>query len=111
MNDEYKRIDRIASVIQAEVARLVQFELRDPHLGLVTITEAKVSPDLSCATIYFTVHDKEKVAETAKALKRASKFLRRQLARNIKLRRTPELKFYYDETLDQGERISRLLDE
>lgn len=101
-----RRIERYAGQLVKEVSELVSEELTDPRLGFVTITQAEVSADLSLATIYFTVHggEKEKNASLA-ALISARKYLRAELGRRIRAKRVPELRFEYDDSIDQGMKI------
>jgi len=85
-------------------------EVRDPGVGLVTLTRVKVSPDLQVARIYYTqMGDEKEQKQTAKALERASPFLRRQLAARLSLRRVPELHFHFDKSVGHQDRIERVL--
>lgn len=84
--------------------------MRDPRVGMLTITSVDVSPDLSHAKVFFTLLQREKLEETLVGLKRSSGFLRSQLARRLKLYTTPELRFAYDESVERGDRLSRLID-
>jgi ribosome-binding factor A len=104
------RPQRLGDLIQREVAELIRLEMRDPRVGMLTITSVDVSPDMSHAKVFFTLLEKEKLPETLAGLKRSAGFLRSQLARRIKMYTTPELRFEYDETVEQGDRISRLID-
>ena len=104
------RPQKLGDQIQREISDLVQRELRDPRVGMVTITSVDVSPDLSHAKVFFTLLEKEKLADTLAGLKRSAGFLRTQLARRIKLYTTPELRFVYDESVERGDRLSRLID-
>ena len=88
----------------------MQRELRDPRVGMLTITGVDVSPDLSHAKIFFTILDKQNLQTTLAGLKRSSGFLRSQLARRIKLYTTPELRFVYDESVERGDHLSRLIE-
>src|SRR3954464_3743864 len=88
---------KVGDQIQREISDLVQRELRDPRVGMVTITSVDVSPDLSHAKVFFTIFEKDKLQDTLKGLQRAAGYLRTQLARRIKLYTTPELRFVYDE--------------
>src|SRR5581483_635378 len=99
------RPQKLGDQIQRELSDLLQRELRDPRVGMVTITSVDVSPDLSHAKIFFTG-----LPETSKGLSRAAGYLRSQLARRIKLYTTPELRFVYDESVERGDRLSRLID-
>jgi ribosome-binding factor A len=104
------RPQRLGDLIQREVAELIRLEMRDPRVGMLTITSVDVSPDMSHAKVFFTLLEKEKLPATLAGLKRSAGFLRSQLARRIKMYTTPELRFEYDETVEQGDRISRLID-
>ena len=104
------RPEKLGDLIQRELSDLLQRELRDPRVGMLTITAVDVSPDLSHAKVFFTIFEKEKLADTLAGLKRSAGFLRSQLARRIKLYTTPELRFVYDESVERGDRLSRLID-
>jgi ribosome-binding factor A len=104
------RPQKLGDQIQRELSDLVQRELRDPRVGMVTITSVDVSPDLSHAKVFFTILEQQKLAETSAGLKRSAGFLRSQLAKRIKLYTTPELRFVYDESVERGDRLSRLID-
>ena len=104
------RPQKLGDQIQRELSDLLQREVRDPRVGMVTITAVDVSPDLSHAKIFFTILDKEQLDETTEGLRRAAGFLRSQLARRIKVYTTPELRFAYDESVERGDYLSRLID-
>jgi len=101
---------KVADLIQRELSELVRMEVRDPRVGMVTITSVDVSPDLSHAKVFVTLLQKEKVQETIQGLQRAAGFLRSQLARRMKMYTTPELRFVYDESVERGDHLSRLID-
>ena len=104
------RPDRVAEAIRDELSQLIAREVQDPGVGFITLTRVKVSPDLQAARVYYTTMGDEKAQrETAKALKRATPFLRRQLGQRIRLRRVPEVAFFYDESIAQGDRIEQIL--
>ena len=84
--------------------------MRDPRVGMLTITSVDVSPDLSNAKIFFTMFEKDKLEDTLHGLKRSAGFLRSQLARRISMYTVPELRFVYDESVERGDRLSRLID-
>ncbi|ANF56070.1 30S ribosome-binding factor RbfA [Halotalea alkalilenta] len=110
---EFTRTDRVAEQLKQELALLVQREVKDPRLGMVTISDAKVSRDLGYADVYFTLlgeNDVVRVRENLEILKRASGFLRSQVARRMKLRHVPELRFHYDESVARGDQLSRLIE-
>ena len=104
-----RRVDRVADQIRGCLANCVLRELRDPGLGFITITQVKLSPDLHYATIFVTVLPSEQREESLAALNRARPFLRRALAREIRLRFTPELKFLYDDVFEGAQRLDQIL--
>lgn len=111
MIQEFSRTQRVGGQIQRELAQIIQQELRDPRLGFVTISAVEVSKDMTHAKIYITLMDpNQDVDKTLKILKKASGFLRRTLVKHIQLRVIPELHFVYDSSIDEGMRISALLD-
>jgi len=105
------RPQKLGDLIQREVSDLIRLELRDPRVGMITITSVDVSPDLSHARLFFTMLEKDKLEDTLHGLKRSAGFLRSQLARRITMYTTPELRFEYDESVERGDRLSRLIDE
>jgi ribosome-binding factor A len=104
------RPQKLGDLIQRELADLIRRELRDPRVGMITITSVDVSPDLSHAKVFFTTLVKDQLDETLKGLKRSSGYLRSQLARRLKLYTTPEIRFTYDESVERGDHLSRLID-
>ena len=104
------RPQKLGDLIQRELSELVRRELRDPRVGMITITGVDVSPDFSHAKVFYTTLDPAHVADAAAGLQRAAGFLRTQLAKRIKLYTTPGLRFEYDESVERGDRLSRLID-
>jgi ribosome-binding factor A len=104
------RPQKVADLIQRELSDLLRRELRDPHVGMVTLTSVDVSPDLSHAKVFFTLLNTERKLETTRALQHAAGFLRSQLAQRMKMYTTPELRFAYDESVERGDRLSQLID-
>ena len=104
------RPQKVADLIQRELADLLRHEVRDPRVGMVTLTSVDVAPDLSHAKVFFTLLNTEKKDETARALQRAAGFLRSQLSHRMSMYTTPELRFVYDESVERGDRLSRLID-
>jgi len=103
---------RIADQIQRELAELIRTEVRDPRVGMVTLTGVEVSRDQSHAKVFFTVLGPEAAArEAGEGLSRAAGFLRSQLAHRLSTRSVPELHFEHDESVERGMRLSRLIDE
>jgi ribosome-binding factor A len=106
------RRERIADQIQRELAELVRLEVRDPRVGMVTLTGVELSGDQSHAKVYFTILGSESDAANAReGLQRASGFLRSSLAHRLTTRTVPQLDFAYDESVERGVRLSRLIDE
>ena len=106
----HSRPDRVGHLLQQKLAEVFARGLKDPRIGLVTITGVKMSPDLREARVYWTVHgDSEQREHTAKGLDKARGFLRREIGAELKLRLTPDLHFTYDEAIDRGERIELLI--
>ncbi len=110
MPREFSRGQKVGDLIQRELAGLIQREVKDPRIGMVTINEANVSRDLAFADIYFTVLPAEDVTSVEEALNQAAGFLRSQLAKVLNTRTTPKLRFHYDATIENGARISRAID-
>ena len=104
------RPKKVADLIQRELSELIRLEVRDPRVGMLTITSVDVSPDLSHAKVFVTLLEKSKVEDTLQGLQRAAGFLRSQLAHRMKLYTTPELRFVYDESVERGDHLSRLID-
>ena len=109
----HNRPVRIAEELRQELSSLITRGLKDPRItGMITVTGAKVSPDLKEATAYVSVHADGPVREkTMEGLRAACGFLQREAARNLGLRYTPHLRFVYDESVERGDRIDRLLRE
>ena len=104
------RAQKLGDQIQRELSDLLARELRDPRVGMITITSVDVSPDLSHAKIFFTTLSSESRAQTSAGLQHAAGFLRSQLARRLSIYTIPELRFVYDESVERGDRLSRLID-
>ena len=106
------RPDRVADQIRSELASLLAREVHDPGVGFVTLTRVRVTPDLQQAHVYYTaLGDEKSRRNTDRALARASGFLRRQIGARLRLKRTPELTFHYDESIAGQDRIEQLLSE
>ena len=107
----YARQDRVKEQIMRELAEMVRTGLKDPRAGFITINEVDVSRDYSHATIYYTVLDDSTRDITEAALEHAKGHLRSELSRRIKLFKTPELHFKYDQSLERGMSISHLIEQ
>lgn len=112
MPRDFSRASRLGDQIQRELSELIRNEVRDPGLGLVTVTGVDVSRDLSHAKVYVsTLEGDDALARSLRALARAGGFLRSRLARTLDARTVPELHFVHDESVERGVRLSRLIDE
>jgi ribosome-binding factor A len=107
------RPERVAQEIQAAVADLLtRGALKDPRIGFITLTGVKVSPDLSVARVYYSMIGSEnEKAETQAGLDAAKGFVRREVTKRVKLRVSPEVHFTFDPSLEEGDKIERLLKE
>jgi ribosome-binding factor A len=106
------RAGRVADQLRVDLSELLAREVHDPGIGFLTITHVKVTPDLQVARVYYTTLGDEKARrETDRALGRATPFLRRQIGRRLRLKRVPELEFFFDEAVERGDRIERILQE
>jgi ribosome-binding factor A len=104
------RPDRVGEEIRQELSQMLARDVHDPGIGFVTLTRVTVSPDLQFARVYYTqMGDDRQRRDTARALERARPFLRRQLGQRLRLRRVPELQFRFDESVENQERIERIL--
>ena len=105
------RKQRMNERIKELIGELVLKRIKDPRIGLVTITSVSVAPDLATAKVFFTVMGDESVrAETRKGLESARSFLRKTLGEELELRQVPDLRFVYDETLDRAMRIDEAIE-
>ena len=106
------RAGRVADQLRAEISDLLTREVHDPGIGFLTITHVKVTPDLQVARLYYTtLGDARARRETERALQRVTPFLRRHLGRRLRLKRVPELEFFFDEAIERGDRVERILQE
>lgn len=108
------RVDKVADLLKKEIALLIQNEIRDPRVGMASITGVRVSKDLAHANVYVTLLGKstaEEAEDGIEALNKAAGFLRSMLAKEISLRTTPKLKFIFDDTLAKGQYLTDLIDE
>ncbi len=108
----FRRTDRINEQLRQEISILVRDEVRDPRVGLVTITGVETSPELDHAKVYITVlGDDEEKEQALQGLRSAASFVRGQLGRRLRMRRIPELHFQIDRVLEEASRIDALLRE
>ncbi len=104
---------RVTEQVHHELAELVRAEVKDPRVGMVTITGVELTPDYAYATVYFSVlpDDEATVANTLAGLRHAAGFLRSQLGRRVRIHTTPELRFVHDVSVERGMAMSKLIDE
>ena len=106
------RPDKVGEQIRIELTQLLARDVHDPGVGFITLTKVTVTPDLQLARVYYTsMGDDKALRETEKALGRALPFLRRQIAQRVRLRRVPELEFFFDQSVAQQDRIEQILQE
>ncbi len=106
------RAERIADHIKDEVSQLLAFEVKDPAVGLLTVTHVRMTSDMGLAHVYYTlIGDEAERQRTARALDRATAFVRRRLAESLNMRRAPDVRFHYDENVERQERVETLLRE
>lgn len=104
------RPDRVGEQIRQELSQIIAQQVHDPGVGFITLTRVKVTPDLQLARVLYTVMgDEKQKKETVKALERAIPFLRRQIGSRVRLRRVPDLQFFYDESIEHQDRIEQIL--
>ena len=130
MTELSPRLQRVADQIQRELAMLIQLEVNDPRIGMISVTGIDLSRDMAFAKVFVTVMnsasgvggelnnsdvpgelDKLEIDENIKALNKASGFLRSLLAKRLRLRTTPKLQFHYDNSVRNGRQLSSLIDE
>lgn len=112
MAREFKRADRVAQELKKEVAIILQREVKDPRIGMVTVSDAEVSHDLAYAKIFVTFlfdDNEEHIAQAMKGLEKASPYIRGLVGKAMRLRIVPELRFIYDNSLVEGMRMSNLV--
>jgi ribosome-binding factor A len=106
-----RRIDRINELLRSEIAELISREIKDPRLaGLISVTEVDTTTDLRHAKVFVSVFGtEEERASSLAALRSATGFLRREVAQRVTFRHMPELEFHLDSSIEQGDKIMRLL--
>ena len=104
------KAEKVAGIIQKEVSEIIQFDLKDPKLGFVTITDVTVTNDLSIAKIYVSfLGQKAREEAGMKVLERSKGFIRSTLAKRLTMRKVPELHFLIDDALERGNKIDRII--
>jgi ribosome-binding factor A len=112
VSGQYRRTERVGELIHQEMCRILLRQIGDPRLKQVTVTRIRLSNDLRCAKIYVSIlGDEEQISRTMSGLKRAKRFIRGELGRNLRLRYTPELIFKWDDSLAYSIHINQVLQE
>ena len=112
MPKEYSRSQRVVEQIRRELAELIRLEVKDPRVGFITLTDVEITPDYAHAKVFFaSMTGEADVPEIMQGLRRASGFLRRELGRRVRIHTTPELHFVYDRSVEEGSRLSKLIDD
>lgn len=111
-NKGFSRKDRVNEQIRRELAELIRTEIKDPRIGMVSLTAVEITADYAHAKVFYTtLADAETRPLIEAGLKRASGFLRRELGRLVRIHTTPELHFVFDGSLERGSNLSKLIDE
>jgi len=104
------RPERVGEQLRQELSQILSQQVHDPGIGFITLSRVKVTPDLQLARVLYTViGDEKQRKETQRALERAIPYLRRQIASRVRLRRVPELQFFYDQAIEHQDRIEQIL--
>lgn len=112
MAKEYARTQRVSDYLQRELAALIQHEVRDPRVGMISITGVDVSRDLGYAKVHFTLmgcDSSEEASESTEVLNKAAGFLRSRLSKDSNMRRLPQLRFYFDGSVGHGRDLESLI--
>ena len=111
-NKGFSRRDRISEQIRRELAELIRTELKDPRVGMISITGVEVSADYAHAKVFFSsMSGREHLDSVLAGLQKAAGFLRRELGRRITIHSTPQLHFVFDESLERGADLSKLIEQ
>jgi ribosome-binding factor A len=114
MAREFKRTDRVAEQLQRELAQIIQLEVKDPRIGMVTVCAVDLSRDLHYATVYVTFLGIEETSkatsEAVTVLNDAASFIRVQIGKRMRMRAVPHVKFLFDESISRGRDLSSLIE-
>ena len=105
------KIDRLNSIFVKEISYILQNEVKDDNIKFVTVTGCEITQDLSFAKIYVTVFDESKKSITMKSLEKAKGFIRGALSKRVDVRHTPELRFIFDESIEYGTKIEKIIND
>ena len=108
----YSRSDRVAEQVRRELAELIQLEVKDPRIGMISLTAVELTPDYAHAKVFFTtLATADKLPDIQAGLRAASGFLRRELGRRVRIHTLPELHFHHDQSIERGTELSSLIDQ
>jgi ribosome-binding factor A len=105
------KIERLNSIFVKEISYILQNEVKDPNIKFVTVTGCEITNDLSFAKVYVTVLDNEKKNDIMKSLNGAKSFVRGEISKRVEIRHTPELRFIFDDSIDYGNKIEKIIKE
>ena len=112
MANDYPRSYRVADHIQRELSQIIRVQVKDPRISdMLTISSVNVSRDLSVASVYYTLLDPAEQVQTQEGLERCSGFLRRRLSETLHMRSVPSIRFFFDDSAEQGQQLSALIDQ
>ena len=108
----YSRSDRVAEQVRRELAELIQLEVKDPRIGMISLTAVELTPDYAHAKVFFTtLASADKLPDIQAGLRAAAGFLRRELGRRVRIHTLPELHFHHDQSIERGADLSSLIDQ
>ena len=107
----YKRSQRVSDLIREEVADIIQYKLKDPRIGFVTVTGVDLTDDLKIASVYVSILNKEERETSLAILNSAKSFIRSKLSRRLRMKTIPSISFRLDTSIEYGNKIDRLLDQ
>jgi ribosome-binding factor A len=110
MPREFRRSDRVSGQLRRELAQLIQREIKDPEVGLISVSDVEVTRDLAHAKVYVTVFETGQAGASIKALKRAAGFLRSRLGQELRMRNIPQLHFLHDDSVETGQHMDSLIE-
>ena len=102
-------IERLNTVFMREISKILQTEIKDPNIKFVTITGCEITNDLSFAKVFVTIFDMEKKKDVMASLEKAKSYIRGQLSKRVDIRHTPELRFIFDESIEYGNKIEKII--
>ena len=105
------KLERMNNLFVKEISSILHNEIKDDNIKFVSVTGCEITNDLSFAKVYVTVFDKEKKDTTMKALEGAKGFIRGELSKRVEIRHTPELRFIFDDSIEYGEKIEKLIED